>query len=417
METNNSKLWTKNFTLLTVASAIGSAGGIAGSFALSFFVFDETGSTLASALVIAIQLVPHIFVPLIAAPLMDRLPRKMFLVGGDFGNGVIYIAMGVWLVTREFSYAGYLVVSMVLAMLASVDHLAYASIYPSLIPEGAEQKGYAVSSMLYPVLNVLMAPVGALLLDTLGVPRLLMVQGAMSVIAAVTESFIRTRETHRAESGPYTLSAWTRDIREALAYLKKEKGLRSIFEYMAVSSGVSRGYSPLLVAFFRTAPGLTAAMYSLFSAADFIGRSLGGVTQYRFTVPEKKRHDIMLLLCLGGELLNAVLLWLPYPLMLMNRAAAGFLQNNSGILRSAAVQRYIPEHLRARVNAFNNTLITAVGSVLALTVGALGEIMDYRWCVTFCGGAAMLTCWLLLARDRRQVRQVYEQHSGERAPD
>lgn len=54
-------LWTKNFTLVTAASALGAVGGIAGGFALSFLVFDETGSTLASALILAIQLVPFSF--------------------------------------------------------------------------------------------------------------------------------------------------------------------------------------------------------------------------------------------------------------------------------------------------------------------------------------------------------------------
>ena len=48
-------LWTRDFTLITAATTIGAAGGIAAGFALSFLVFDETGSTLASALVLAIQ--------------------------------------------------------------------------------------------------------------------------------------------------------------------------------------------------------------------------------------------------------------------------------------------------------------------------------------------------------------------------
>ena len=85
---------------------MGSAGSIMGGFALSFLVFDETGSTLASALVLAIQLVPYIFVPLIAAPWMDRLPRKAFLVGGDLINGLIYAAMGLYLHVLDFSYIG-----------------------------------------------------------------------------------------------------------------------------------------------------------------------------------------------------------------------------------------------------------------------------------------------------------------------
>ena len=44
-------LWTRDFTLITVATIMGAAGAIAGNFALSFLVYDETGSTLASALI------------------------------------------------------------------------------------------------------------------------------------------------------------------------------------------------------------------------------------------------------------------------------------------------------------------------------------------------------------------------------
>ena len=187
-------LWTRNFRLVTLASALGAAGGIAGGFALSFLVFDETGSTLASALIAAIELVPFLFVPLLAAPLMDRLPRKAFLVGGDIANAVIYTGMGLWLMAFDFSYTGYLTVSVLLACLGAVDELAFTSIYPELIPPGAEEKGYAVSSMLYPILKVVMMPLAAVLLDTLGVSLLLIAQGALSLAAAVTESFIRLEE-------------------------------------------------------------------------------------------------------------------------------------------------------------------------------------------------------------------------------
>ena len=409
------KLWTKNFTLLTLASAIGSAGGIAGSFALSFFVFDETGSTFASALVIAVQLVPHVFVPLFAAPLMDRLPRKAFLVGGDLGNGIIYAAMGVWLLFGEFSYTGYLLISMILAMLASVDHLAYASIYPSVIPEGAEQRGYAVSYMLYPILNVVMMPVGALLLDLIGVPLLLIIQGAMSVLAAFTESFIRDVSEPGAGVKGYGVREWAGDIKEAVLYLKKEKGLRSMFEYVALSSGFTRGYSPLLVAFFRTAPGLSAAMYSFFSAADFLGRTAAGALRYGVDVEKDKKHRAHSLYAFSGELLNMSLLWLPYPLMLVNRALSGFCENGKGILMSSAVQLYIPENLRARINGFNNTFITAVGSLLALLVGALGELMDYRICVSVLSALSMFFCWLLTVRKNRGAAEVFagRQDAGE----
>lgn len=402
------KLWTRNFILVTVASTVGSAGAIAGGFALSFLVFDETGSTLASALIVAIQLVPYVILPLVVAPLMDRLPRKAFLVGGDVANGLAYLALGLWLVFMGFSYAGYLAVSVLLACLGSIDELAFTSIYPEIIPHGAEQKGYAVSSMLYPVLKVIMMPAAAMMLDTVGVPALLMGQGALSLLAALTESFISVEGRSREQRGKYGFGTWCSDIREAAAYLKDEQGLLSLFLYMAITNGVAVGYSPILIAFFRTAPGFTATMYSFFSVAEFAGRTFGSACQYRVDIPRKRRFPLVFSVYQLYETMDMLLLWLPYPLMLANRGLCGFFGANSAILRSAAVQRYIPEQLRSRVNAASGMMLTAAESLLTLGVGVLGELMDYRVCVTVCGAVAMAACWILVWGRRRAVRAIFE---------
>lgn len=402
------KLWTRNFRLVILASAIGTVGAIAGGFALAFLVFDETGSTLASALIVAIQLLPHLLLPVLIAPFMDRLPRKSFLVAGDIANAVLLAGMGLWLLFFNFSYVGYLAVSLLLACIGAVDELAFTSIYPELIPEGAEQKGYAVSSMLYPVLKVIMTPLAAVLLDTLGVAWILIAQSGLSFVAAITESFIHLDETERQHRTPYSLQAWAGDIREAVQYLKEERGLRSIYEYMAVTNGVASGFSPILVAFFRTFPGFTAAMYSAFSVVEFAGRTIGSVLQYRIKIPDKKKYGLVFFVYQVYESMDMCLLWLPYPLMLVNRGICGFLGSNSAILRSAAVQRYIPEKLRSRINAFDDVLITAGASVFSLMMGFLGEILDYRWCVTIGGAIAMLASWLLIWGRRKDVRRVYE---------
>ncbi len=402
------KLWTRNFRLVILASATGTVGAIAGGFALAFLVFDETGSTLASALIVAIQLLPHLLLPVLIAPFMDRLSRKSFLVAGDIANAVLLAGMGLWLLFFNFSYVGYLAVSLLLACIGAVDELAFTSIYPELIPEGAEQKGYAVSSMLYPVLKVIMTPLAAVLLDTLGVAWILIAQSGLSFAAAITESFIHLDETERQHRTPYSLQAWAGDIREAVQYLKEERGLRSIYEYMAVTNGVASGFSPILVAFFRTFPGFTAAMYSAFSVVEFAGRTIGSALQYRIKIPDKKKYGLVFFVYQVYESMDMCLLWLPYPLMLVNRGICGFLGSNSAILRSAAVQRYIPEKLRSRINAFDGVLITAGASVFSLMMGFLGEILDYRWCVTIGGAIAMLACWLLIWGRRKDVRRVYE---------
>lgn len=405
---NTVKLWTRNFRLVILASAMGTLGSIVGGFALAFLVFDETGSTLASALIVAIQLVPYLLLPILIAPLMDRLPRKAFLVAGDVANAILLAGMGIWLLFFEFSYVGYLAVSLLLSCLGATDELAFTSIYPELIPKGAEQKGYAVSSILYPVLKVIMTPLAAVLLDAIGVALILISQSILSLAAAITESFIHAEKTKQERNMPYSLRAWGEDILEAVRYLKKERGLRSIFGYMAVTNGVSDGFSPILVAFFRTFPGFTAAMYSAFSVVEFVGRTIGSAMQYKVKIPAKKKFGFTFFVYQFYEALDMGLLWLPYPFMLINRGICGFLGSNSAILRNAAVQRYIPEKLRSRVNAFNGVLLTIGSSIFSLLMGFLGELLDYRLCVTIGGAVAMLACWLLIWCRRGNVREVYE---------
>ena len=399
-------LWTRNFTLVTAATVLGAAGGIAGGFALSFLVFDETGSTLASALILAMELIPYFLIPLLVAPWMDRMPRKPFLVGGDVLNGLLYGLAGLYLLTGRFSYVGYLGFSLLLSTLGAFDQLAYNCIYPQLIPAGMEEKGYAVSSMLYPVLKVVMTPLAAVLFDALGVGWMLLLQAALSLLAAAVESRIQITETRR-DSGRFSFKLWWGDICEAARYLKEEPGLRSIYSYMAVTNGVAGGYAPLLVAFFRTAPGLSATLYSLFSVAEFLGRSLGGAVQYRLRLRPEKKFPFTFFVYQFYEVMDMILLWIPYPLMLVNRAMAGFLGINSATMRQAAVQRYLPEHLRARINAFEGMCITLSSTVFSLALGALGEVLDYKLVVTLGAGFALLFCWGTIWRRRRDVAGIF----------
>ena len=400
-------LWSKNYTFVTLATILGAAGGIAGNFALSFLVYDETGSTLAAAILVAIQVFPNFLIPLLVSPIMDRLPRKPFLIGGDLVNGALYAAAGIYLLFQPFSYTGYLFFSLLLASLSSFDGLAYNAIFPRLIPDGFEEKGYTISTMIYPVLNVVMMPLAALLLDVIGVAWILIIQGALSVSASIIESRIDIVE-HRKDGSLFSFTQWKNDLVEAVKLLKNDSGLCSTYIYMAVTNGVGNAFSPILVAFFRTAAGFTIAMYSFFSAAEFIGRSIGGFIHYHITIPPKKRFRFVFSVYQMYEAMDMILLWLPYPLMLVNRSLCGFLGINSAIMRQAAVQKYIPDDYRARLNALDTVLSSAGLCIFSLAIGALGELLDYRLCLTVGGLFTSIVLWATVWKHRSSVKKIYE---------
>lgn len=400
-------LWTKNYNLLTLASVLGAVGGIAGSYAMSFLVFDETGSTLAAGLLVALRVIPQFLLPILIAPIMDRLPRKPFLVYGDGIAGGLYALAGLYLRNFTFSYPGYLAFSLLLACIGAMDSLAYYSMFPKIIPKGFEEKGYTVSGMLYPVMNVLVMPIAGLLLDVFGVANILICQGVCSILAACLENGVIIEESARLCGEKSGFSLWWNDFLDGFRYLKGEKGLRNLFRYMAVTNGAATGFSSILVAFFRSAPGFSAFMYSFFSVAEFAGRSIGGLIHYHVEIPKKKRYGFAFLVYQLYEIMDMILLWIPYPLMLVNRAVCGFLGINSATMRETAVQSYLPEEYRSRINAFEDAAVSAAGGVLALIVGAIGEVLDYRLTVTLVSGVCLVICWLTIGRSRMELNRIY----------
>lgn len=344
--------------------ALGAPGNIAGGFALSFLVYEETASTPAAALIVALRLIPGFFIPMFISPVMDRLPRKPFLVGGDFCASVVYVLAGLWLRGNEFNYIYYLIFSLIISSPGSFDELSYNSLYPRIIPEGMEEKGYSVSSMLYPALMTIMTPLLAVLYKAIGVANILLLQGAMSFLAALIESRVQVREEIRVGTR-FSLSRWWGDIKDTAAYLKGEDGLRSMIWYSSTTSGMASGYEPILVAFFSTMPGFIIAMYSFFTVAEMIGRFIGGIVMYKKEMPPEKKYGYALFVYLFYESMDGLLLWLSYPLMLLNRAVCGFLGIQSGTMRYAAVQKYIPDSMWARVNAFSSICCLLFSTVLS----------------------------------------------------
>lgn len=399
-------LWTKNFTIITLGTVISAVGGVAMGFALSFVVFDNTGSTMMMALFAAASSLPGIILPVLLSPYLDNFRRKPVIVGLDYLSAVIYLLFGLYLLKHSFSLPLYLLFSLLCGSIGSVYNLAYESLYPNLIPEGFAQKGYTISGMLYPTVTMVMTPVASILYTRLGLGVLCLGEGLLLAAAATVETQIRVEE-HTKPGGKFSFGDYLGDFKEGFRYLKKEKGLLRIYGYMPITQGISQATEPLIRAWFRTSPGLNLTMYALFTTAEFIGRTVGGLVHYKVQIPPEKRFSLAYLVYVTYNIMDTVLLWLGFPLMLLNRGICGFLGINSATLRESSVQNYLPDNMRAKVNAVFNMLYALVPTLLTLAVGALGEVMDYRLCVTLVSAAGLLPCYLIMWRGREDVKKVY----------
>ena len=399
-------LWTKNYTTIIVATALGALGNVALSFALSFLVFDETGSTLASSILFAIQMIPGVVIPLLVSPVLDRYPRKPFLVFFDGLFALAYLLAGIWLFVRPFNYIEYLIASLIFAVIGELDGMSFNALFPKLIPKGMEEKGFTISSLLYPIISVIMTPIVSVLYKRVGLANLLFFQAICSLLACVIENRIEIEETI-TEGTELSFKQWWEDIKEAVRYLKNEPGLLWQTLYSNYSNGTSTGYETIWIAFSSTTAGFSARTYAFCEAVSLLGRILGGILLVRKETPKEKKFVKTLQIYLTYDFMDTILLFLPYPLMLVNRGITGFLGVQSGNIRYAAFQKYIPDSMRSRLDAFDSVFFLIVNSILTLLIGALGEILPYTIVMLIFGTISIALCLILVLGHRKEIEKIY----------
>lgn len=401
-------VWTKDFSCITAATVLSAIGGEAMNLPVSLFVFDQTQSAFFSALIMVCGMLPDVILPILVAPLIDKGGKKKWIVGLDLLLAALYAGMGVWIGGHTFRYGLYVGFTLLAGAISVFYRLAYSAWYPDLIPAGAEQKGYAVSGAVYPIVTILMSPVVTFLYGLVSLQAFFMGVSCVTLVSVIIESCIyeKKKEGDRRES--YSLKQYFADMKEGFVYLKNEKGIRNIYSYMSITNGASYGVNVITQVYYQTQPWLTVTMLGFLKSAEMAGRVIGGFLQYTKEIPVKKRYAFTKFVYLFYDSMDALLLFMPYPLMLLNRFLCGGLGTSSATIRETAVQSYLPAQIRARINAFFDVIMAVGGVIFQLLAGGLCQVMPYRIAAMLLGLATMGSVWVFIVLPADDNRPVYE---------
>lgn len=400
--TSKPRLWTRDFTIITLGTVVSMLGNAVSGFAISLLVLDYTGSVFLYTLYMVVYNLPKVVMPLVAGPYLDTYSRKRAIYTLDFISAGLYLVIFLLLRADMFSYGPFLALCFLIGCIDSTYSVAYESLYPTLIPEGCFSKAYSISSLIYPF-AVIMVPVAFFVYESVGLEPLFAFNAATFLVAACFETRIKGGDTHvRSEHG-----SMLREFREGVAYLKSEPGLMVISVYFFFSMLVGSGASALWLPFFRSEPSLGVYAYILVMAANVIGRFAGGVVHYR--VHYKPQHKFAIALTVYASIcfLEGGFVFVPRDLMLVMCFVSGFLAVNSYNIRISATQSYVPDACRARFNGVF-LMFTTLGSVIGqLVAGALGEFLPVRSVIAGMQVISLVSVAAIMWRGRRSVKPIY----------
>ncbi len=409
METVKNKLWTRDFSILTLGTVVSMLGNAVAGFAIGLLVLDKTDSVLLYALFMVCYSLPRIVLPMIAGPYLDRFSRKRVIYSLDFLSAALYAVFFVLLLKGFFNYTAYLLISMLMGAIDSVYSVAYDSFYPTLISEGNFTRAYSVSSLIYPLSSAIMVPIAGICYKTIGLAPLFLFNAVTFLIAAIAETQIRAIETHiREASERFNGSRFMQDLKDGISYLKRERGLNAITWFFFVMMLVSSVCMTLALPYFKSLKGVDGVMqYTFVMGANTIGRLIGGGVHYFFRYPAHKKYSIALFVYIIISFIDGAYLFFPFWAMLIFMLVEGMLGVTSYNIRISSTQNYLPDEMRGRFNGLFQ-MFTIIGTILGqLIAGAIGDLFPIRWVIAVSMMITVLMVFVIIVPNGEHVKKIY----------
>ncbi len=406
MKKTKNRLWDRNFTLITVGTIVSSIGGVAMNIAMSLIVFDTTNSTALTGLYAFLTSVPSFIIPLLISPYIDSHSRKKMIVILDLILALCYLIFAYNISQNGFIYYQYVIFGIISSLIGSTYYLAYQALYPNLINKDFIQKGYAVSSMIYPTIAILVTPFTAVIYTKFDITYLFMVVGILIGISAIMELFIKVDESNIKSAEKFSLTNYLLEIKEGYNYLKKDKGVLYLYANLSIVNGAASGNNLMEMTYFQTSPLLTTVMYSLLISAETLGRTLGAIYHYLFKIPNERKYDFTKTTYLVYDMLDGLLLFMPYGAMIISKFVCGFLGINSATLRESALQMHLPDGARARINSFVSSIISFTNMSCLLVAGILAEIFPYRMVAVFFTIISLSATYFIIGKHKKEIAPI-----------
>lgn len=404
-------LWTRDFTIITLGSAVSMLGNSMLGFAISLFVLDYTGAAQFYAFFMFLFTLPQIAAPMLAGPLMDRFSRRKTIYLLDFLSAAAYGVFGLLIALNWFHLSLLAAMALLIGTINSVYQVAFQSFYPMLIPEGCYSKAYSVSTTLE-TLSAVMIVAATLLYKTFGIAPLLLLNGACFFVAALFETRIsRVEGGPQKNREPYRLRSFIDDSRAGFRYLKGERGLLLITLYFAFQAMAAGASTVVTLPWFRENQANGEFMYMFVWVFMVIGRVLGSLLQYRWKLPAAAKFGVALAGFLAASILEGAYLFTPVWAMQGMCFVIGLLSAGAYNIRLSAIQAYVPNEKKGR---FNGTflMLTTLGTLLGqLSAGAALTAVSLRGTLAAFMGIAAAAALALIGFGSRYVKPIFNREA------
>jgi MFS family permease len=374
----------RDFSLLWVGGVLSVIGDYFLFVALPFFVYERTGSVLATGAMFVAQTLPRLLFGSVAGVFVDRWDRKKTMVISDLSRALILLPL-----LAVAAGAPVVLVYAVAFVEASVSMFflpAKSAAIPNLVAERDLTAANSLNSLTEDIPSLVGALLGGALLGIVGLGGLVLLDVATYLASALLISLIRAPTAAPDEEPEVTtevaVSAWANALGEWLGGLKligSDRSIAVLFGVISVATVGEGVVAVLMIIFFRDALGGGAQEFSYAIAGYGVGGILGGLLLSRASRVIDEVRLFSLSLIANGILLLAMFNIPILPVIVALSVLAGVTVIGWFVVSQTLLQKWVPDRYRGRVfGSYETTqaLTMLVGMGLAVVLeGTLGVVV------------------------------------------
>jgi MFS family permease len=373
-----SVLRRRDFALLWFGGLVSVAGDWVLAAALPFFVYERTGSTVATAGMIVAELAPGALLSSAAGVFVDRWNRKRVLVVANVMQAAVVafllvVPQGGWL------WVVYAVAALQSA-LASFSQPAEGALLPTLVDDADLVPANALNALNNRLGRLVGAPLGGALLAYLGLEAVVVIDCATFIGAAVLIGAIAVgprppvTEGEAVDEARSAVAAFWSEWLDGLRIVRRDRTIAVLFFVLGLMTFGGTMLDPLDVAWVQDVLGEGPEVYSWLLTTHAATGILGTLVVGHFGAPWTPRTLVGWTSLIAGAAL-AVRWNVPaVPVALCMAAVTGATSVVSSVGVETLAQRAAHDEYRGRVYGS----LSASGALLSLlgatTGGALAEV-------------------------------------------
>ncbi len=368
------KKWKSPFFTIWTGQAFSLFGSTLVQFALIWYLTKTTGSGMVLAIASIVGLLPQVLLGPLAGALVDRWNRRLTMIVADS-----VVALATLLLAGLFSLGvvkpWHIFTLLFVRSLAGTFHWVAMQTSTSLmVPREHLARIQGLNSMLGGSMNIISAPLGALLMDFLPMQSVLMIDVSTALLAVLPLFFIMVPQPARSIGASAANNIWD-DLTAGFQYVLSWPGLLLILGMAVVINFLLTPAASLMPLLVRSHFNGQALQYAGLESVFGIGAIAGGLLLGVWGGFKRRIYTSMLGLMgigLGSLLIGFAPAW-AYPL-----AVAGmFLFGLSNPITNGPLMAVIQESVKPEMQGRVFTLISsAAGLMSPLGLAIAGPLAD-----------------------------------------